>query len=266
MDQTKAFLIFCVTKMRTQQEVTSKEYTHWYVHFADPRKWKTYDKQVKAYIQTTNKWISSKMHNIKMIEEKLRNQQPVTDEELTQMYQDFIYSEVEYNPIACYDERLLQLMLTDPRSTPTGKVLSSSVSRCIENDYPSTLTTLLTLPNPDKQMFLRRIRNVHLYTQARHCGYIDTEFEKRVVLIQRLFRGRSVPTDRSAPETKITYDGPELEDYQARGEYFGYRHSVYAIRWDRTHRHRLYAGLLKHDRYLDCAWQAYVDFLGETDL
>ena len=94
-------------------------------------------------------------------------------------------------------------------------------------------------------------------------GYSDIELMKRIVAIQRCWRhGISIHNFR--------YSGPLLDDYEKDGRYFGFRHGLYFVRWNRRQRWRLYKSASELDRHgdgdvtADCFIVAYIQFVKET--
>jgi len=140
------------------------------------------------------------------------------------------------------------------------------LARCIERKLLPSLNLLLSSGRCGVgNLFLRWVGSSEAYVKASLAGWRDLELEKRLVLIQRLWRTRKIH--------KIPcYEGPVLEDYEnlrnegkLREGYFGYRHTLYKLRWDRKNRHRFYRSILTFDRWGDCAWQAYCDLLKENE-
>lgn len=164
---------------------------------------------------------------------------------------------------AVYDTPLLKLFLLGDHDF-MGENLRSAISRCIERKLPESLELLLPAEmKTSKSLFLRWIGTAELYLKARKAGWCDFEWEKRVVGIQKLWRAHKAKTPK--PKLEFKYTGPDLGEYEDSNKYFGYRHSMYAVRWNRKHRFRFYSTLLKYKRWGDCAWQAYANLLGEDE-
>lgn len=158
-----------------------------------------------------------------------------------------------------YHVNVLKLLLSTPHTSPKGEDLRSAISKCIERDKPEALALLLplSLGVTDKRLFLRHVQSVTCYITARHMGWLDVEWEARLGCIQRWWRTKP----RVSIRVTFVYTGPEEALYAKCKLYFGYRHSMYKARWDRRNRHRYYQHLVKVNRWGDCAWQAYVDYV-----
>jgi hypothetical protein len=136
--------------------------------------------------------------------------------------------------------------------------INSAVCRCIEYNWPERLTLLLSKmdhliyksSNKDKRLMLRRI-NINCYLSAKQYGFVDTEWEKRIVLTQRLFRKQS--------PNSLVYTGPHFKDYLPE-MYWGYRNSLYFLRWNRFQRY-LILKKIKESWHGDCNYSAYCDYV-----
>jgi hypothetical protein len=203
-------------------------------------------------------------------EEIIRKKEGSLTQELRQKVFSCFIKHEEHCDLAVYDPPLLKLFLSEKHSF-SGEELRSAISRCVERKLPESLELLLGAEkgreakeqSQDKRLFLRWVGSIELYIKARGCGWIDVELEKRITAIQRAWRCRKKPNQKVLLEFK--YEGPDLTKYEESNAYFGYRHAMYAVRWDRKHRFHFYSQLLKYERWSDCAWQAYVEFLGESE-
>jgi hypothetical protein len=157
--------------------------------------------------------------------------------------------------------------------------LNSAITRCVEYGYQAQLELLLERLDDlikvcqcldgcrtlDRRLMLRKI-HLPCYVRAKAFGLVDLELEKRVALIQTIWRNRSSSSTRSSEGARLVYQGPHPEEYRESFEdwrptgspqYWGYRHSLYYLRWNRRHRYRL----LRLIPNGDCRYQAWVDYL-----
>lgn len=191
---------------------------------------------------------------MEVFEELYRNGVNITDEQIAETYAALDDSERKYASTS-YDVRLLKLIGREVLQGSTN--ISSMIARCIERNLEKSLLYLLSLELPVQPLHLRWFANAKLLTVAASHGWIDHEFEKRIVLIQRMWRRQ--------PLSVLKYEGPDLQTYVEEKKYFGHRQAWYTIRWDRKHLHRFYSCLLKNERWGDCAWQTYVDKVENED-
>lgn len=165
---------------------------------------------------------------------------------------------------ACvYAPRLLQKMLSDTKSfSIDAEDIPSFISRCIERNLPESLDMLLKdvrfAKYPDKAIFLRQIHGIENYLVAKKHGWTDHEWEKRIVLFQRAWKQETC-------EKSLTYTGPVLSKYEKTGRYFGYRRTLYWLRWNRGKRYKMYKEILEKNGWGGCKWQAYADYLKEDE-
>jgi hypothetical protein len=156
-----------------------------------------------------------------------------------------------------YDEEIFREHLKYVKEISRADNLKSVVERCVEKGWLSRLQLLFTNLNYllsllktgdilDKHLLLRKCDAV-VYVEAKKKGFYDRELEKRIVMIQRLWRKQSL----SKP---LTYEGPFPEDYP-ESRYWGYRQVSYFVKWNRHHRYLI----LKDETNLDCRYDAYID-------
>jgi len=167
-------------------------------------------------------------------------------------------------------------------------LITSTVSRSIEHGYLEKLSIFLPYIDSFREMCsrreidtffeyrltLRRIRSIDCYILAKTYGFVDDEFEKRIVMLQRAFRGEKNPIEGSYKEEPMKkFRGPVYEEYDTGDyrnvRYWGYRQMMYQLRWDRKGR----LGLLKrlHDPdeertwHGDCRHEAWLDLFGREN-
>jgi hypothetical protein len=137
----------------------------------------------------------------------------------------------------------------------------------------------------DVRLLLRKA-DVSTYIKARKYGFADVELEKRITLIQRLWRARfrwsthrlgrsGAYQDESRRKTVRRETRETLREYQlyfdetvdSRERYWGYRHATYFLRWNRTQRYRVLRRMALEHVSLDCTWSAYSNYVeGPVDL
>lgn len=173
----------------------------------------------------------------------------------TDKYLAIEHQEDEFHKNAVYNPALLKVHI---KKCTDGDDINSMISRCIEHNLPESLDIILEyLPNiehVDKRLLLRRISDVKLYLKAKLYGFIDNELEKRIVLIQRLFRKTS--------SNNVSYTGPTWDEYLP-DRYWGYRHTIYYLRWNRYQRYKCLKFILREGP--DCRYEAYKDFIESID-
>jgi hypothetical protein len=180
----------------------------------------------------------------------------------------------EFEKNTVYSAQLFEEHLAHVASVAYLDDLTSCVARCVEYGFEQQLRLLLSqldrlvelsMSNDevtilDYRLLLRKI-DLPCYIIAQEAGFVDFEWEKRVILIQRLFRKQ--PIDGILGN----YSGPEPEEYMGpsldRLRYWGYRQMLYYVRWNRRQRYRMLKLIQQHWEG-DCRYQAYVDFL-ESD-
>jgi hypothetical protein len=155
--------------------------------------------------------------------------------------------------------------------------LSSMVCRCIERNLARSLGVVITQcarrgVGP-KALFLRWIATARLYVYASQRGWRDPEVERRIRLIQAWWRAGSAAKKRECLRRfrrSQRYFGPSALRYSRQaggpeGRYYGWRHALHFLRWNRCRAYQLFRDLMSLGRWGDCAWQAYVDTLGEGE-
>lgn len=83
---------------------------------------------------------------------------------------------------------------------------------------------------------------------------MDFELEKRITLIQRIFRKKE--------KNSLTYEVPFLDEKKG---YTGYRETVHYCRWNRKGIFKLLKYLLQTDRH-NCIMVALCDVISPNDL
>jgi hypothetical protein len=161
--------------------------------------------------------------------------------------------------------------------------ITSSIARCVEYGLKLQLDILikyldkLTLMGVhkdgvtvlDKRLLLRKC-DFPCYSLAKQYGFVDYELEKRIVFIQRLMRKQPIndlkyegpsPIEFFQVDNVINYnDLPVERILHSLPRYWGYRHTLYFIRWNRSQRYEI-VNLIKLYWHGDCRYQAYVDYL-----
>jgi hypothetical protein len=191
---------------------------------------------------------------------KVRNRQPVTKLDIENAFKDNLNEKVIYTS-AVYNTTLL-IKLLDIKKLDLAE-LPSMIARCVEYNLLASLNILLFsrkyklnfIPAKSRCLYLRKISSIKTYLIARKAGWVDVEWEKRIIFIQRLFRARKFS------QIKFTnnFSGPFIADY--KDEYFSYRHGLYNVRWNRNKRWKFYLDIITDERWGDCVWQSYVDFV-----
>jgi hypothetical protein len=118
------------------------------------------------------------------------------------------------------------------------------------------LTSISDEP-PETQLLLRKC-NPYAYTLAREHGFRDEELEKRIILLQRVFRKQPLPD-------LTPFTGPEPEVYENEDRYWGYRHALYYLRWNRK-RIAHFLKLFRDPDGGDCRMAAYDDFMNGREI
>lgn len=164
---------------------------------------------------------------------------------------------------AIYDEDIFRKHLQYVTKIEESDYLKSVVERCVEKGWLSRLNLVINkLPFLlsilekgsilDKHLLLRKC-NANCYVEAKKYGFYDTELDKRILTIQRLWRRRkNIFISKPLPELK--YQGPFPGDYPA-DRYWGYRQVSYFVKWNRRHRYYI----LREDLGFDCRYSAYID-------
>lgn len=144
--------------------------------------------------------------------------------------------------------------------------VNSTITRCVEYGLMEQLVLLLEritkevwFEAVDKRLLLRKA-SIQVYLKAKEYGFIDLEFEKRIVLIQNIWRSRKLPSKN------VDYSGPTYEEYCAgnydpKDRYWGYRQTLYFLKWHRTQRFRMLKTIISDKWGKDCRFQAYIDYL-----
>lgn len=171
--------------------------------------------------------------------------------------QEEIYTDFVYEP------RLLKLVLP---TDPPMEMLRSMISRCIERSRLDSLEIIFGIVDPTevvgpKHLYLRWISSIPAYLLARQQGWYDPEWGKRLVAIQRRWRARR--TGQKYHPRPHRFEGPDLDQHERSNKYFGWRHSLYNVRWNPRYRYRFYKRLIHHGRIGDCAWESYCTYLNE---
>lgn len=154
---------------------------------------------------------------------------------------------------------------------------NSAITRSVEFNHPDRLAVLIdhlprikTLASHTDYLLMLRKASIGCYLTAKEHGFCDPELEKRIVLIQRLWRSRR---SRSPAEVRVpAYGGPYPEDYAKTpslldGEgarYWGYRHTTYFCRWNRRKRYLILKRLLG-EWWGDCRYEGYKDLVEGGD-
>lgn len=179
-----------------------------------------------------------------------------------------------YEKAAVYDLQVLTEHLKYVCEVNNFDDITSSVARCVEYGLKPELEFLLSNLNdlikkcickdhvtqPDYRLLLRKC-NLPCYLIAKNSRFIDPELEKRFSCLQNKLRRKSV---------KISYAGPYPDEYNTDklcepfmgpgNRYWGYRQTLYFIRWNR----KLRLEIARHastDWWGDCRYQAYIDHL-----
>lgn len=184
------------------------------------------------------------------------------------------------------DDENIFIMKMQVVTRTTFEALQSCIRRCVEYGYITQL--LLLMENLDyltsicsdetaqKQLdtrLLLRKCDSYAYTIAKSYGFEDRELEKRVIMMQRLFRKQSGLIEPFTGPTPEEYMGDNCElDETGEGMYWGYRHASYYARWNRRGRVHFLQLAKKHEWAGNCRMQAYIDvvedgateFLGMT--
>jgi hypothetical protein len=171
-------------------------------------------------------------------------------------------------PETLYSERVFADHLQYVTCTHSSS-LESCIRRCVERGFVTQL--LLVFENLDyllsicansapleKILPLRKC-DPFAYTIAKDHGFVDAELEKRVVMIQRLFRKQPLPDP--TPFTGISPEDAFGDKYDREpGRYWGYRDAMYYLRWNRRKRVH-FLKLVKNYWYGDCRECAYVELI-----
>lgn len=180
----------------------------------------------------------------------------------------------EYEKNTVYDSLVFETHLMHVKQVDFLDELTSTIERCIEYGFfqqlelvLEQLDRLVLMANHtdgvtmlDRRLLLRKLE-MKCYCLAKSHGFIDAELEKRVTIFQRVIRSQPV-------ETQLTlYTGPTPEEYFNQGtyvkssRYWGYRQTLYYLRWNPSHRYHI-LWLMMHYWRGDCRYQAYIYLLG----
>lgn len=179
------------------------------------------------------------------------------------------------------DDENIFVMKMQVVTRTTFESLQSCIRRCVEYGYITQLlllmenldylTSICSSETVQKQLdtrLLLRKCDPYAYTIAKSYGFEDRELEKRVVMLQRLFRKQSVAglIESFSGPTPEEYMGDDCElDETGEGMYWGYRHASYYLRWNRRGRVHFLQLAKKHDWYGNCRMQAYTDVVESGD-
>jgi hypothetical protein len=201
----------------------------------------------------------------------MRDGKTIDEKDVISVADDFI-SQPCIIPSAAYDIRVLKACISSPEWLRKAKNdisgMQSLVARCIEWTLAEAseliISSLFSGLSP-QPIYLRWIGSFNIYMCFRKYGFCDIEWEKSIVFLQRRWRARKlqIKSQDKLRFTQRNFIGPEIKEYECKKKYFGYRHALYWMRWNRTKRYQLYRDILLLMRDGDCAWQAYIDFLHE---
>lgn len=181
-----------------------------------------------------------------------------------------------------YSPKLFELHLSYVQEVTILDDITSCVSRCVEYGIKDSLILLLKnidrligmstdefVKICDKQLLLRKI-DLPCYNIAKEYGFIDMELEARIIMIQKLICKKDIDVHiYSGPKPENYCKVNDIIDYSGetqRNRYFGYRHTLYYMKYNRINRYQL-VKLFKSDWHGDCRFQAYVDsFPDDTEL
>ncbi len=207
-------------------------------------------------------------------ESAIRDGLMINEKDVVSVVGDFL-SQPCIIPSIIYDIRVLKACISSPewleKANRDIEGMQSLIARCVEwglmtaseliisELFPRLTTKLYT----DKFLYLRWIGSIDIYMMFRKYDWCDIEWEKSIVFLQRRWRTRKNPIKPKFIQEKFT--GPKIVECEQKKKYFGYRQTLYWMRWNRTKRYQLYRNILLLNRGGDCAWQAYVDFLHEDE-
>lgn len=201
-----------------------------------------------------------------------------------EQYKSLLLKEIEttdfFEVNVVYSKELFEHHLKHVKYVYDFDNVTSAISRCVEYGFEDQLKSLVDAINNnkdwlklspdadpnvvqslDRRLLLRKI-NFKCYLIARNAGFIDREFEKRIVLLQNLWRKKKVvEVSYSGPTPEEYYGGPVTDTNDCR--YWGYRHTLYFLKWNRTYRYKI-LNLLNTAWGGDCRYQAYIDYLEPT--
>ena len=179
-----------------------------------------------------------------------------------------------YEKSVVYSSRVLEAHIGHVREVDYLDDITSSVARCVEYGLKDQLEILLKNLDKlvslathfdgvtilDRRLMLRKI-NTECYAIAAKHGFIDSELEARISIIQRILRKQDIQPiiyKGPIPHEYFCVDG--VLDYEPSPRYWGYRHTLYFLKWNQAARINI-AKLIKDHWWGDCRYQAYVDSL-----
>lgn len=178
---------------------------------------------------------------------------------------------VTFDKNFCCDLLLMKYHLARVRSVTYVDEIVSVIERCVERGafeilkhfftYLDGLLVMSPLGSSsvdyDKRLLLRKV-DTKCYLLAKQHGFYDPELEKRIVLMQRLWRKQPAVLEPYAGPTPEEYGLPKGMDISEK--YWGYRHTIYLARWNRHKRYQIVARITD-EWWGDCRYQGYVDFV-----
>ena len=179
-----------------------------------------------------------------------------------------------YEKNAVYSSRVLEAHIKHIKEVDYLDDITSSVARCVEYGLKDQLEILLNNLDKllslaihsdgvtllDRRLLLRKI-NIQCYAIAAKHGFIDFELEARITLMQRVLRKQNIqPIIYKGPTPDEYFFVNGILDYKTSPRYWGYRHTLYFLKWSRSDRINI-AKLIKDHWWGDCRYQAYVDSL-----
>jgi hypothetical protein len=164
--------------------------------------------------------------------------------------------------------------------------LNAAICRCVEYGLIEQLQMLLeAIPRLtkiatcldgcrelDRTLMLRKM-DINCYLIAQKHGFSDPEFEKRIVLAQRLIKRHPHPTENVEYSTP-TWEAPEYQGQgsHSSGRYWGYRQTLYYLKYNPKNRYRILSSILVRSlnaslpgHWGDCVYAAYVKYVENGD-
>lgn len=163
--------------------------------------------------------------------------------------------------------------------------LNSAICRCVEYGLIEQLRMLLeAIPRLtkmatcldgcrelDKTLMLRKM-DINCYLVAQKHGFSDPEFEKRIILAQRLIKRHPHPAENVEYSTP-TWEAPEYKgEGTSSGRYWGYRQTIYYLKYNPKNRYRILSSILNRvpkaslpGHWGDCVYAAYVEYVEHGD-
>ena len=178
----------------------------------------------------------------------------------------------EKNAVCCPE--LLKLNVTNCIMIGEDDV-TSAIARCVEYGLTESIEILLEYLSrldaiaakgsfPISRVLLLRKVHINTYSMAVNAGFVDPEYQRRVIWIQRRFRQRTsfpVASEISLDIKRYIGPRPTPSDYDGTSaHYWGYRHTTYFLRYCSRALGPVISAA-KSEWWGDCRYEALLDHI-----